>query len=159
MKRLIHLGEHIKILAFLSLIILCSCTFGNNGPEEIYKEYKNACDIGDSATSESLLTENALEKGRNNQYGTGVCTYTHDMSNRLATILSDSDEVYQEFVSPQPVVNIAGNTADLEWLDTYCNIVKVTLYNVEGKWKINSWVISLSDGSNICPTFVHKSIP
>jgi len=149
MKRFVHLEENIKKLAFITLVITCACSIGNpapeetetRGPEEVYWEYKNACDIGDLATAESLVSDKAIERAYDNTAGIGICTYTHDMMHRLVEMQSDSVGFSQEFVSEKPVdVNIVGNTTNLMWKDKDGYYVTVTLFNIEGDWKINDWV-------------------
>lgn len=125
-----------KFLISLSIIgmlafFLIGCQSVQQGPEDAYMRFWEACNSGDMATAESLVTEDAKDKLEN----IDVCIYTHDAYNRFTE--SAGTEFFQEFTSNSPTVELTGNTAYLRWIDTEGSDTSVIMYKIDGQWKVN----------------------
>lgn len=129
----------------LSFFLLTSCTpateiespkeLETKSPEEVYLSFREACAVGDLATAESFLTPNAVSQIVESD---ACANYLHDGYEYIG--LGD----VQNLENPLPdSIEIVGNTAYLYW-----NIKptrQVTLYLIEGEWKINKALILFDD--------------
>ena len=112
------------------LLLLVSCGVFSKGPEDVYKEFWNACNSGDIATAYSLLTDIAKEETGDTD---NTCLNTHDFFQRIQNEMGiESNEL--EYVSP--VVVVTGNTAYLTWVEDGTDIT-IQMYNENDGWKVH----------------------
>lgn len=126
----------VKIVSTLSVLgifalLLIGCQSIQQDPEDVYMRYWEACNSGDMATAETLVTEGWKERSLD----FGVCVFTHDWFTRFGQ--SIGSEQTQEFTSNSPKIEIAGNTAYLSWTETNNRKITVVMYKVDGQWKVH----------------------
>ena len=136
----------IKIFPIFSTIgilvlFLIGCQSMQQGPEAVYMRYWEACNSGDMATAESLITEDAKKES---SAELGACSYTHDFLVRMEEAFGYYH--VQGFPSNSPVTEVVGNTAYLRFSDDEGSENTVTMYKIEGKWKIHDVRIFTKQG-------------
>jgi hypothetical protein len=129
--------KHI-LLSFIFIVIITSlsgCSGNNNSPLAVYNKFQEACDIGDLATGESLVTDAALEYAKSSDYD--VCiNFMPDGFQRFGSSLGIKPDWTASEVIPE--VEINGNTAYLRWEDPSVDFrdIMMAMYQIDGKWKI-----------------------
>jgi hypothetical protein len=135
---------HLVIITIALLLSVTSCSLLST-PESVYKEFASACESGDLASAKTLLTENATNNLKANEFGFDACTlYMPDTFERALVIVGGGGEQRWYAKDIEPQVEITGNTAYLSWqapVPDYNNIIKITMYKTDGKWKIESTLL------------------
>lgn len=117
------------ILVIVFILTFTSCGVMSKSPEDVYWEFWNACNSGDIATVESLLSDDAKNESKN----FGPCFFfAHDAGGHFEP---------EEFKDNNPESKIVGNTAYLKWTFKDGDTTTTVLYKVNGDWKINTLVM------------------
>ena len=114
------------MLIGISVSFLVACESIQGGPESAYNKYWKACESGDLATAESLVTDDGIARS----VDLGACIYTHDAWIKFGQSLGAG--VNSDFISDKPELELSGNTAYLRWKDTSGSVNTVIMYKING---------------------------
>ena len=110
-------------------LLLTGCKSSEDGPEDIYWKYWEACSNGRFTVARAYVVETSESPIQM----LGVCGFTHDAVNTLEQAGGRPPRTYSE----GPEVYIEEETASLVWIDDQGNVSQVGFVKVQDEWKIN----------------------
>ena len=121
-------------ISIIFLLAACQSAETEEGPDDVYWEYYEACINGKYDTAEKLLDD--LAKSQIDIIG--VCGYTHDAINRIQIERGGTERTF----SDDPTLDVRENRAVLTWIDDQGNLAIINLVKVGNEWKVSSAVWS-----------------